>query len=65
MICTRDVSGDLVGAGCPDCGHSGYAHPHVQQPGVTACVLCELLALRDQLRREVAGMGLTDVAAGR
>lgn len=41
-VCTRDVSRDLQGTPCGECGHAGLAHPGVHNPGVRACLLCEL-----------------------
>ena len=41
--CTFNVSGLLMSAACPHCGHMGMAHPCANnQVTVTHCLLCEL-----------------------
>lgn len=42
-VCTKsDWEGEVVGAACPDCGHTNAVHPGVHNPVLDACVLCRL-----------------------
>lgn len=44
--CARRVrAGEVIGAACPDCGHTNSVHPGTQNPAVESCVLCRLEAL--------------------
>ena len=50
MTCERsDFAGERFGAPCPDCGHTNLVHPHSGNPALTACVLCELEAVKAPL----------------
>lgn len=50
LVCRRDCTLERVGLACSDCGHTNIVHPHVQNPSVRACVLCELALLLKETR---------------
>lgn len=52
--CARPVLGtDVVGTPCPSCGHTDLLHPGRPNATLRACLVCELLTLRDRLRDEL------------
>lgn len=47
-VCSLDMGPFEVGSMCPDCGHTGQAHPHGEGPDrgrVRECLLCRIEAL--------------------
>lgn len=55
--CTRDVTMDLIGTPCPQCGHSGALHPSCVNTALSACLICQLVNvvevyIVDELNRE-------------
>lgn len=36
--------GEMIGAACPDCGHTNLVHSGKHNPALNACALCELQA---------------------
>lgn len=59
MICTTYVGADgaplsWVGMPCADCGHTTTAHPGLINPGLTACLVCQVQDSLDQLRTDRA-----------
>lgn len=48
-ICHRRVAGsDPIGQTCRECGHTDLVHGGVPNPELTACIVCELLELRNR-----------------
>lgn len=45
-ICRYDCTSERVGISCPLCGHTNFVHPSAGNPSLTACVICELLAMK-------------------
>lgn len=44
VICTNATwSGAMIGLACHLCGHTSLVHPGNHNPGLTTCVICELL----------------------
>ncbi len=57
--CTRPTrTSDPAGLPCPACGHAAMTHPGFfdQKRTMTACLVCELLALRDDLAHPMRGI---------
>lgn len=49
----RSRPGDVIGAACPDCGHTNLLHPGPSNPALSACIVCELAALVAPASRRV------------
>jgi hypothetical protein len=46
-ICHWGTSMDeVIGAPCDNCGHTNLVHPGPQNPSLTACAICEMLAAK-------------------
>lgn len=49
-ICRRRVMpNEMIGAVCPECDHTDFLHGGAPNPTLSACVVCELLELRDRV----------------
>ena len=52
MICIkRALTGAVIGARCNDCGHMNVVHPGSHNPGVDACLLCELMGIVEAAKK--------------
>lgn len=49
MACTKPTfAGETPGEACQECGHTNLVHPGPHNSAVNACVVCELVAMKEQ-----------------
>ena len=53
VLCTRRNSGtDIIGAPCPQCGHTNMLHPGTANPSLEACALCTVLGYQSETSKD-------------